>query len=108
MILREQGIKIMESYSGLMTVQEYVESMRKENEQRTTMMTAADYAKSLKTQSALSQASTFITVKEYAQALDRVKYSTAEDREIERSIELSLSKSRKARVNAQLLESMLG
>lgn len=98
----------MNNYSDLITVKDYVESMRKENEQRTTMMTAADYAKSLKTQSVLSQAAPLITVSEYAAALDKVKYSTAEDHEIERSIELSLNKSRKARINAHILESMLG
>lgn len=98
----------MNKYSELITVKEYVESLKKENEQRTTMITAADYAKSLRIQSTLSQASPLITVREYAAALDQVKYSTAEDREIERSIELSLTKSRKARINAHLLESMLG
>lgn len=107
-ILREQGKYMNNNYSDLMTVNDYVESMKKENAQRHTMITASDYAKSLKAQCALSQASQFITVKEYASALDKVKYSTAEDREIEKSIELSLSKSRKARINAYLLESMLG
>ncbi len=97
----------MQNHSELITVKEYVESLRKENEQRSTMITAADYAKSLRTQCALSQASTMITVREYAKALENVKYSTAEDHEIERSIELSLSKSRKDRINAQLLESLL-
>ena len=96
-------------YGDLISAKEYAESLRNGGyiESENTMITASEYAKSLSAASSARVDSPFITVQDYVKALDMVKYSTESDKEIEEKIEKSLFQSNKAKVAAQKLEQLL-
>ncbi len=97
-------------YNNLITVDEYVKSLRNDNNPNDeSMITAEDYAKSLRTQFVKYQASSLMTVQDYVKSLDvDDRYVTEQEKAISKKIELAISKQEtKAEKDAKLLEKLL-
>lgn len=92
---------------GFITVREYVEDLKVNGYNNNgPMMSAQDYAKSLREQCDKYQSQSLITVEDYVKSLDGRRYQTPVELDIESQVEKSLT-SKKAELNAKIVEDLL-
>lgn len=92
---------------GFITVREYVEDLKVNGyDNNGPMMSAQDYAKSLREQCDKYQSQSLITVEDYVKSLDGRRYQTPVELDIESQVEKSLT-SKKAELNAKIVEDLL-
>ena len=95
-------------YEKLITVKEYVKSLVQYNPaDENAMISADEYAASLKEECIAAEVSSLITVKDYVNNLYNETSKSAEELEMEANLEEFLSASKKARKDAQTLEQLI-
>lgn len=93
-------------YDELITVKDYIASLKEENEYNTmAVYSAADYAAEIREQAIQSQAPALITVEEYVKSLNNTGYTSTSDKAIEEKIEKQLASS-KSEKEAKMLEKL--
>ena len=95
---------------NLMTVDDYVKSLKNDNNvQDDSMITAEDYAKNLRSQCVKFQSSSLMTVQDYIKTLDvDSRYVSEQEKTIAKKVEFVLAKKEtKAEKDAKLLEQLL-
>ncbi len=96
----------MRNYDEMITVREYVEDLKANGYNNGPMMSAQDYAKTLRDQCVKYQSHSLMTVDDYVKTLEDSRYMTPMELEIEGKVEKSLQ-SKKADLNAKIVEDLL-
>lgn len=97
----------MENYDEMISVKDYIKDLKENGYNKGPLMSAEDYATTLREQCVKYQSKSLMTVEDYIKSLDNGgRYMTPIESDIENQVTNSL-KSKKAELNARIVEDLL-